>query len=129
MQPPVDIHGAVVFDKSCLAVPVSIEPSFDTGIASFNQLVRSARLGPIDPQVAGAAGTFTLRSLIPAKYRLAIHPRGPRTAANLRYSVASARLGDHDVLQEGFELSGEPPGMLRIAIACAGQPGAREVPR
>jgi hypothetical protein len=130
MQPPVDLKGAVVFDKTCPAVPVSIEPSFDTGIASFNQLVRSARLGPIDPQVAAAAtGTFTLRSLVPATYRLAIHPRPPRTATNLRYSVASAKLGDRDVLRDGFEVTGQPPGTLRISIACGGQPGAREVAR
>ena len=130
MQPPVSIDGAVVFAANCPAVPVSIAPKFDTAVASFNELVRSANLAPGEPQVtAPPRGTFTLPKLIPARYKLDIRPQPPQTAANHRYSVASAKLGDRDVLQDGFEISGQAPGTLRISIACGGQPGTQEVVR
>jgi len=130
MQPPVSIDGAVVFAANCPAVPVSIAPKFDTAVASFNELVRSANLAPGEPQVtAPPRGTFTLPKLIPARYKLDIRPQPPETATSHRYSVASAKLGDRDVLQDGFEMSGQAPGTLRISIACGGQPGTQEVVR
>jgi hypothetical protein len=83
---------------------------------------------PGEPQVtAPPRGTFTLPKLIPARYKLDIRPQPPRTVTNYRYSVASAKLGDRDVLQDGFEVSGHAPGTLRISIACGGQPGIQEV--
>lgn len=127
MQPPVSIDGAVVFAANCPAVPVSIAPKFDTAVASINGLVRSENLAPGEPQVtAPPRGTFTLPKLIPARYKLDIRPQPPQTAANRRYSVASAKLGDRDVLQDGFEISGQAPGTLRISIACGGQPGTQK---
>lgn len=117
MLPPVDIQGAVVFGENCPAVPVSIQP------APFSRIDFIAR------QIAGAAtGTFTLGSLIPGKYTLLVTP-DPRTVAGNRYSVASAKLGGREVLQTGFEIAGQPPGALRIAITCSAQPGARGVVR
>lgn len=118
MQPPVDISGTVVFDEDCPVVPVSIRPEV------------SSRLISRTPQVtAEATGTFTLHSLIPGKYTLTIRPQPSDTAANYRYSVVSAKLGDREVLQSGFELTGQPAGALRISIACRVQPSAREVVR
>jgi hypothetical protein len=84
----------------------------------------------MDPKVAAAAtGTFALPGLIPGKYTLAITPQPPASSANYGYSVASAKLGDGDVLQAGFELNGQPPGALRIAITCDQPRATQEVVR
>jgi hypothetical protein len=124
MQPPVDIPGAVVFGTNCPAVPVSIAPKLDTRLGCFSWLP------PMDPKVAAAAtGTFALPGLIPGKYTLAITPQPPASSANYGYSVASAKLGDGDVLQAGFELNGQPPGALRIAITCDQPRATQEVVR
>jgi hypothetical protein len=117
MLPPVDIQGAVVFGENCPAVPVSIQPAPFSRIDSIHREITSA-----------ATGTFTLAGLIPGKYTLIVIPE-PRTVAGNRYSVASARLGGREVLQSGFEIAGQAPGALRIAIACSAQPGARGVVR
>ena len=118
MQPLFDLHGAVAFAKNCPAAPVSVQAEATPSFVKF------------DPRVADAAtGAFTLPGLFPARYTLTIRPQPPRTAAKMRYSVASAQLGDQDVLKSGFELDGPPAGTLRIAITCGGQPGAGEVAR
>jgi len=117
MQPPFDIQGAVVFGENCPAVPVSILPRAES------------RLGNVAQQDIAGAGSFTLPGLIQGKYTLAIVPRPSRTSAAYRYSVASATLGDREVLQNGFELTGQPPGALRISIACGAQPAAQGVAR
>jgi len=118
MQPLLDLHGAVAFAKNCPAAPVSVQAEATPAFVKF------------DPRVADAAtGAFTLPSLFPARYALTIRPQPPRTAAKLRYSVASAQLGGQDVLKDGFELDGPPAGTLRISITCGGQPGAGEVAR
>jgi len=117
MRPPLDIQGAVVFGENCPAVPVSIQPQ------PFSRIDNIAR------QTASAATrTFTLGSLIPGHYTLAITPE-PRTTPGYRYSVASATLGGRDILQNGFELTGQPAGVLRISITCGAQPAARGVVR
>lgn len=117
MLPPVEIQGSVVFAANCPAVPVAIQP------APFSRIDRIAR------QIAGAATpTFTLSSLIPGHYMLIVSPE-PRTVAGNRYSVASVRLGGREVLQSGFEIAGQPPGAMRIAITCSGQIEAGRVAR
>ncbi len=118
MKPPFDIQGAVVFDKDCPAVPVSILAEVSSRFASM-----------APPVTSSASGAFTLPSLIPGEYKLNISPQPSGTAANYRYSVASAKLGDREVFQNGFELAGQPAGALRISIACSETPAPREVVR
>ena len=118
MKPPIDIQGAVVFNENCPAVPVSIRAEV------------SSRFASMPPQVASAAsGAFTLPNLIPGEYKLTIRPQPAVTTANYQYSVASARLGDREVSQNGFELTGQPAGALQIFIACSAKPAPREVVR
>jgi hypothetical protein len=118
MQAPVDIQGEVFFDENCPAVPVSIVPSVESRLAAIARQFTSA-----------TAGRFTLTGLVRARYTLAIGPQPPRTLAGYRYSVASARLGEREVLRNGFELTGQPPGALRIEVTCSVPPAAREVVR
>ena len=115
MQPPVDIRGTVVFEENCPAVPVSVVTE------------TSSRLASVPRQVV--TGAFTLPSLVPGKYTLTIRPQPSGAAANCRYSVDSAKLGEHEILQAGFEIAGQPAGALRIAVACTVQSRSREVVR
>jgi hypothetical protein len=122
MQALVDLQGAVVFEKNCPAVPISIVPEVQPG--------GLRRFAKFDPQVAGAAsGAFTLPGLVPGKYTLTIRPQPPGATAGNRYSVASAKLGDRDVLQDGFEIDGQPAGALRVVMACDQPHGTREAVR
>jgi hypothetical protein len=118
MKPPFDIQGAVVFDEHCPAVPVSIRAEVSSRFATMPPPVTSA-----------ASGEFTLPSLIPGRYKLAIRPQPAVTTANFQYSVASAKLGEREISQNGFELTGQPAGVLHIFMACSAKPAPREVVR
>jgi hypothetical protein len=68
-------------------------------------------------------GSFVLKDLLPGHYDMQIIPDmivngtiEPRPCGNASYPV-SARLGENEVLQTGFDLDGPPGGPLRITLS------------
>ncbi len=99
LAPTPNVEGAVVFESGCPAVPVWIQ-------------VQGAGLRNVH---AGADGKFVLEHLPPAKYRLYARPESGNDAF-----AKSAKLGDQEVLADGFETTAMTTGPLRITMACRG---------
>jgi hypothetical protein len=100
LAPIPDVEGTVVFESGCAATPVWIQLQGDS------HLPRNLHVG--------ADGRFVLRHLFPGKYKAYVRPE------SLPYAFAtSARLGDAEVLADGFEATAETIGPLRITMSCS----------
>jgi hypothetical protein len=101
LAPTPDLAGTVAFESGCTAVPVWIQLQSDP-------LDRV----PINLQV-DADGRFVMPHLFPGKYKAYVQPDN-RAAAFAK----SAKLGDVEVLADGFEATAETSGPLRITMGC-----------
>jgi hypothetical protein len=99
MRAPVDVSGVLTFPANCQASPVLVWPQTVSHLP-----------GPRSPQTISTAGAFTLRGLLPGRYSLRSSP-----------PPASVKLGDGESSQDSFEITGEPPGQLRIDMTCGGR--------
>ena len=103
LVPTVDVEGAVVFENGCAATPVWILLQGDRQLGRLRRNLHT-----------GADGRFVLQHLLPAKYKLYVRPEGPTPVY-----ATSAKLGDAEVLANGFEIASETTGPLRITMSCA----------
>jgi hypothetical protein len=100
MAPTPDVEGTVVFERGCAAVPVWIQLQDDFHL-------------PLNAHV-DTDGRFVLQHLFPGKYKAYVRPE------SIPYARAiSAKLGDAEVLTDGFEVTAETKGPLRITMSCA----------
>jgi hypothetical protein len=99
LAPTPDVEGRVVFESGCAAVPVGIQLQEDF------HLPRSLHVD--------ADGRFVLQHLFPGKYKAYVRPESRSSAF-----ATSARLGDVEVLADGFEVTAETKGPLRITMSC-----------
>jgi hypothetical protein len=102
LQPLRDIAGVVSFPEGCAAVPVRI------AVQGLNPLgFRQVEA------LSGADGKFTLSGIVTGWFKLYI------TAKDGSYThVASIRLGDRDVLNDGFEIPYAGSDALRVNVGC-----------
>ncbi len=99
----VDLTGMVVFDSGAKPQQVSIEIRPETG---RGMSVRS-----------GEDGSFVARQLLPGHYRIQVMPVAAPAGTGRRYpQVLSIRMGDRDVITDGFEIDGKPAGPLVITL-------------
>ena len=97
LAPTLDLEGSVVFESGCAAEPVWITLTGDSG-----QFLR-----------AGADGQFVVRHLIPGNYKVFVRLEIPSNAF-----AGSAKLGETEILADGFEATANTKGPLRIAMSC-----------
>jgi hypothetical protein len=102
LAPTPDVEGTVVFESGCATTPVWI------------QLQGDPVSRPPRDLLAGADGRFVLQHLFPGKYKAYVRPESASHAF-----ATSAKLGDAEVLADGFEVSAETKGPLRITMSCA----------
>ena len=100
LAPTPEVQGTVVFESGCAAAPVSIQLQGDSLSALRNLHV-------------DADGRFVLQHLGPGKYKAYVRPESPSNAR-----ATSAKLGDVEVLADGFEATAETKGPLRITMSC-----------
>jgi hypothetical protein len=99
LAPTPNVEVAMVFESGCAAVPVAIQ------VQSDSRLVWNLH--------AGTEGRFVWRHAVPAKYRIYVRPE------NLdRVFATSVKLGDAEVLTDGFEVTAETTEPLRIQMKC-----------
>jgi hypothetical protein len=103
LSPTSTVEGAVVFENGCAATPVWIQLQGDRPLGRLRRNLH-----------AGADGRFVLQHLFPGKYKAYVRPEGPTPVY-----ATSAKLGDAEVLADGFELTAETKGPLRITMSCA----------
>ena len=100
LAPTPDVSGTVIFESGCAAVPVWIQLQQDS---------YTPRSLHVDTD-----GRFVAQHLFPGQYKAYVQPE---TLANT--FAASVKLGDTEVLKDGFEVTAETTGPLRIAMSCA----------
>jgi hypothetical protein len=107
LQPLRDLAGAVSFPEGCTPFPVRINANAFSALAP----------GQVET-VSGADGKFVLHGLVPGKYTVRVYSGAEPSNGYQPVRVASMRLGDRDVVRDGFEspVSGDQP--LRIEVAC-----------
>lgn len=107
----VDLAGTVVMESGGSAPAVTI--------GLYAQAGGSARTISVRP---GEDGSFVFKGVLPGHYgNLQVIPNlsaasGAATPAVVYGYPVSARLGDTEVLQTGFDLAGPPAGPLRITL-------------
>jgi hypothetical protein len=94
-----NVEVEVTFESGCAAVPVIVQAQTDL------HFVRNLRVG--------SDGRLVWRHAVPGKYKVYIRPEDAS-----RVFATSARLGDREVLTDGFELTAETKGRLRIGMNC-----------
>jgi hypothetical protein len=94
----------VVFESGCAAAPVWIELTGD--------------LGGFPPRnlVTDADGRFVLPHVFPGRYKAWVGIEGA-----LYNAAKSIKLGDAEVLADGFDVTAETKGPLRITMGCPGR--------
>jgi len=98
-----ELHGAVVFESGCAAAPVWMQLMGGLGTYAARNLQTDA------------GGRFALH-LFPDKYKAYVGVEGvPRASAR------SLKLSDAEVLADGFEVTAETTGPLRITMTCLGR--------
>jgi len=102
LAPTPDLEGAVAFEDGCPIAPVTIQLQNDSHSHSLYNL----RAGP--------DGRFVVHHLLPAKYKVYVRTEG-FTGARAK----SARVGDAEVLENGFDVTPETTGPLNITMGCA----------
>ena len=70
-----------------------------------------------DLALSDANGDFLIRGLFPGKYSLRVTPHDPAGS----YSLVSAALGEQEARVDGFDLTGQPQGSLRVTVRCSKQ--------
>jgi hypothetical protein len=104
LSPLPDLAGTVTFAEGCKPVPLRIRPQ------------PSVWMIPAQGEATPAAdGTFVLSRLTPGRYTLYVE-----SPATFQAPVTSVRLGDREVLKEGFEVPLASPATLRVTVGCAG---------
>jgi hypothetical protein len=103
----VDLGGTVVMDDG------SNPPRMYIGLRGM--------MGPGVSTHSGEDGSFVLKGLLPGHYDMQIIPdrkivNGTIAAGSSAHPV-SARLGEKEVLQTGFDVDGPPAGPLRITVS------------
>lgn len=100
LEPTVDIQGSVVFESGCPAVPVWV-------------MVQGDYRYNLHP---GAGGPFLLRHVVPGKYKAYAQMEVPSNAF-----ASSVKFGDAEALLDGFEVTSNATGPLRITMSCRGR--------
>ena len=106
LQPLPNVRGLVSFAQGCAAVPVRIRGQCHNALG---------RCGA--EAVSGSDGAFVLKSSVPG--RLTLTARG-EAISDRRLALMSAKLGDRDVLDGGFDYPFAGDAMLLIVMACPG---------
>jgi hypothetical protein len=103
---PVDVQGQVVVREGGLPGPVRVNAR-----AKLNGGIVTAR--------SNEDGTFTLQGLMPGHYLVQVQPdfSGVQNAPFRAAYAVSAKLGDQEVLQSGFDAGSAAPGPLRITMS------------
>lgn len=102
LQPLRDIAGVVTFPEGCAAVPLRIRAQGHRAL-SFGQV----------EAVSGADGKFLLSGVATGRFTLYITTKEGNFAR-----VSSIRLGDRDVLKDGFEMPYSGDDSLRVSVDC-----------
>ena len=104
LQPLREVRGVVSFAPGCAAVPVRVRGQCHNAIG---------RCGA--EAVSVCDGTFVLKGSAPGQMTLTA--RGEATT-DRRLTLLSAKLGDRDVFESGFEYPFAGDAILRIVMGC-----------
>lgn len=104
LAPAPDVEGTVVFENGCAPAQVWIELTGDFG--GF----------PPRSLATNASGHFVLPRVFPGRYKAYIGVEGA-----LHNAAKSIKLGDAEVLADGFDVTAETKGPLRIVMGCPGR--------
>jgi hypothetical protein len=99
LAPTPNIEGSVAFEDGCAAAPAWI-------------MLRSDLRRALDLHV-GTGGQFVLQHLMPEKWKVSLRMEGVSNAF-----ASSAKLGDTEILADGFEATPNTKGPLRITMSC-----------
>ena len=99
LAPTPNLEVAIVFESGCTAVPVIVQLSSDS------RFLRNFHIG--------SEGRSVWRHAVPDKYKIYVQPESLS-----RVFATSAKLGDTEVLTDGFELTTETTEPLRIHMNC-----------
>jgi len=100
LAPPPHVAGTVVFESGCAPQPVFISLNGESAMYRLH---------------VAADGHFVLQDFFPGRYKMNAASESPGGLAT------SIKLGDAEVLTDGFELTTETKGPLRIAMSCPGR--------
>jgi hypothetical protein len=104
LEPLRDLPGVVTFSNGCTPTPLRIQ-------------VQGSTFGPGQVETTpGTDGKFVLTGLTAGKHTVFV---GSPSSPGLRVPVSSVKLGNRDVMKDGFEVPYAGNEMLRIAIDCA----------
>jgi hypothetical protein len=103
LAPTHDLKGTVAFD-GCAQEPVWIQWQGDS------------RVNPYRDLRVDIDGRFTLSHVVPGNYKIYVRPE--RISQS---SAVSARLGDAEVLKDGFAWTSDSVEALRITMRCQGR--------
>jgi hypothetical protein len=106
LQPVRDLAGAIAFPDGCTPFPVTVD--FD----SRNQVAGGQTKIPV-----GTDGKFTAHSLATGHFTVSV------SRPDVFVRVASMRLGDRDVVKDGFDapLSSDEPLLIQLACGNSGR--------
>jgi hypothetical protein len=104
LQPLRGVRGVVSFLEGCIPVPVRVRAH------CHNQMGLCGA-----EAVSGSGGSFVLEGSGPG--RLTINARGEATT-DRRLTLVSAKLGDRDVLDSGFDYPFAGDAVLRVVMGC-----------
>jgi hypothetical protein len=99
LEPPPHVEGTLVFESGCAPETAQITLSGDNDYVLH----------------VGMDGRFVLQSVWPGRYKLSVY--GERRDTVMTF----AKLGDAEIPTDGFDLTSETKGPLRIAMRCAGR--------
>jgi hypothetical protein len=104
LAPAPNVEGRLVFESGCATTPVWIQLMSDLNSSPPRNL-------PVD-----AEGRFVLQHLFPGKYKALVGIEGTPNG-----SARSIKLGDAEVLTDGFEVTAETKVPLHITMGCTGR--------
>jgi hypothetical protein len=104
LAPAPDVEGAVVFESGCAPAPLWIQLTSDTSRYAPRSLATDA------------SGHFVLPRVFPGKYKAYVGVEGA-----LHNAAKSIKLGDAEVLADGFDVTAKTKAPLRITMGCPGR--------
>ena len=105
--------------RDIVLTPRAIEPQDVTGKVIFEGGVQPHAIvvglrrntGQVSSARTGDDGSFVIHGVLPGHYRIDVQATNSDSVAGIGPGFAvSARLGDREVLRQGFDLDGAPPG-------------------
>jgi protocatechuate 3,4-dioxygenase beta subunit len=111
-----DLRDLVLTPHVVQAVDVPGTVVADGGAPGRMSISLRGNMGPGITTRSEEDGSFLLKGLLPGHYDMQVIPDFPLTSQMPSMLPTSARLGEKEILQKGFDMDSQPVGPMRITL-------------